>query len=106
MEQLLNNNSWIIYPTEKGQDVILTITFSTSDKYDKIIQTLIKKYGGELGTCKLGNHTRMITLKNLSIIELFSRVFSKNAQSTSEIYQEYMHLYNNQHVYFESMFMI
>jgi len=83
MEQLLNNNSWIIYPTEKGQDVIMNITFSASEKYDNIIQYLIKKYGGELSTCKLGKHTRMITLKNISIIELFYKVFSKNTQSTS-----------------------
>jgi hypothetical protein len=106
MEQYFNENAWITYPIEKGQDVIMSISFSASNKYDKIIQTLIQKYGGTMSNCKIGNHTRLIVIKNISIMEILFSMYAKNTNSTSEMYKEYIYLYQNQHVYFDSMYMI
>jgi hypothetical protein len=104
MEHYFNENSWIILPTKKGEDTIMSITFPNSNKYDRIIQTLINNYNGELSSCMIGIHNRMIVIKNIYILELLSNMNIKD--TTTELYKEYINLYNNQHVYFESFYMI
>jgi hypothetical protein len=100
MDHYLNNNSWFYYPNIKGKDVLLNITFSSSNENNHIIQHLIKDYNGELDTCNLGLHNRMVTIKNKYILELLSKIFYNNEYSDLEIFQEYIYLYNHQSLYF------
>ena len=70
MEHYFNENSWIILPTKKGEDTIMSITFPNSNKYDRIIQTLINNYNGELSNCMIGIHNKMIVIKNIYICKV------------------------------------
>jgi hypothetical protein len=107
MEQILEQNAWIVYPENENKGVIMTITFSDNPKYDKFIKTLQQKYGGIIGKCNLGRHTRMITIQNLDILCLLHGVFNEKQQySGMFIYKEYLELYKNQHLYFKNQFMI
>jgi hypothetical protein len=107
MEQILEQNAWIVYPEKEQQNVIMTITFSDNPRYDKFIKILQQKYGGSIGKCNLGRHTRMITIENMDILWLLHKIFNQKKQySEMHIYKEYQELYKNQHLYFKHQCMI
>jgi len=108
MEQLLNDNAWFIYPTNSNEVLMMTITFSNSPKNNNIINKLINNYLGELENCSIGNHTIMITIKNIYVLQLLSDVYSKDNIEYIKypIYEDYMEIYKNQEKYFKGVYLL
>lgn len=108
MDIYLNKYSWIVYPENDKSDLKLLITFSDKKSRNTIIEYLINKYDGELSKCQIGTHTRMVTIKNVEILNLFAFLFENNTKDYNdlELYKEYREIYENQIKYLNDTFML
>lgn len=108
MEMILNNKAWIVYPEVNNGKLQMTVTFSDSSKYNSIIKKLVTSYNGKLQKCNIGKDTRMVTIQNIYVLQLLSDVYTKDKKTSQQysIYEDYIHIYNNQEKYFKQEYMI
>lgn len=109
METYFNNYSWIVYPENDKSQLKMLITFSDKVNNNVMIDYLIDNYNGELSRCSLGNHTRLITIKDIDVLNLLAFIF-KNENDKKykhfELYKEFINIYKNQMKYLNNIFMI
>lgn len=109
MEAYFNDYSWIVYPDNDKSELKMLITFSDKVNNNVMIDYLIDNYNGELSRCSLGNHTRLITIKDVDVLNLLSFIFKNDNYKKYkhfELFKEFITIYKNQTKYLKDTFMI
>ena len=109
MEAYFNDYSWIVYPESTKSELKMLITFSSNGDNNVMIDYLIKQYNGKLSRCTIGNHTKMITIQNIDVLNLLSFIFKNDSEKKYihlELYKEFITIYKNQMKYFNDTFLI
>jgi hypothetical protein len=109
MEAYFNDYSWIVYPENEKSELKMLITFSNNSDNNVMIDYLINQYNGKLSRCTIGNHTQLITIQNVEVLNLLSFIFKNDSGKKYihfELFKEFITIYKNQMKYLKNTFMI
>lgn len=111
IEYIIDNNAYMVYPSEKNNDVQLFIMLSENPSYKKFIDMIINKYNGILEKCHIGNRKILLILKNIDILIFLYDVYKDKSiiqygNDEYSLYHDYIKLYSNQYKYFNTTYFL